>query len=225
MTQPSSEPPAYPNGESGKRDLLRDRRAVAIIGAAVVAVGALGYFVVLPMLSSSSSSSDSGLVAGAHHPHHVATAAAVNASAVPVAAATAAPVLNVRDPFSPLYVAPTAAASTLASPSPTVQATSVATTPPKTIVIQQPGPTVTRTTDTTVAKYTLVLDSVSLVGDKGSATVTLNGLKMDLVLGESFPSTQNGPFQLNEVETNQIATFSYGDSSFAMVVGETQTEN
>lgn len=206
MTQPLPEQPPVDDAEEQQslRDRLNDRKVLAAIGAAVVVVAALGLFVVKPMLSGSSSNDSSFVV-----PHHAAKAkpTASASPSAPAVAATPAPQLKVRDPFSPLVVPVTAAAS----PSPTAAAQP--TTP--TIVVVQPS------ASPTSQAYTLVLNKIV---DAKTVQVTLNGKQQTVAVGQNFPDATNGPFQLTKVIAGGPAEFTYGDQPFDMAVGETQTE-
>lgn len=235
MTQPM---PSYePLESAGGRDFLHDRRALALIGAAVVAVGAAGYFVVLPMLGGSSSTSADALVP---HAHVKASASATPTPGAPAAPATVAPALQVRDPFSPLYVAAVAASGGAAAGSisggggvaPVVPSSSAAPTAPaldggaQTYVVQEPGPTTTVTTTAkptqAAPKYTLKLTKVI---DGSHVQVTINGKPYTVATGSNVPDAKQGPFRLSSVAVGGPAQFMYGDATFAMSVGETQTEN
>jgi hypothetical protein len=220
MTQPLPEqPPVDADEQQSLRDRLNDRKVLAAIGAAVVVVAALGLFVVKPLVSGSSSNSADNYTV----PRHVVkpTTSASASPSGPVAAATPAPQLKVRDPFSPLVVAPVAAA---VSPSPTTSAQP--STP--TIVVVQPSASPTNAT------YTLKLVSVAVSKTDASAdtaTVLLNGKSETIKLGQSFPSATDGPFQLTFVSSvaadpsHNSAQFAYGDETFSLASGETKTES
>lgn len=211
----------------GLRDLRHDRRALAMIGAAVVAVGALGYFVVLPLFGGSSSASTAN-ASGAviRGKARVAAHASPNAAAAP-ALPTPAPQFNVRDPFSPLYVAPSAAAvgpSTPPSAAPAAAVSPAAAAPPQTIVVVQPGPTTTVTKAPT-PRYTLVLERTTpgTANTPATATLLVNGTPTTVSVGQPFPNTPMGPFALTQVPSSKIAEFVYGEQPFSMEVGETRT--
>jgi hypothetical protein len=91
-----------------------------------------------------------------------------------------------------------------------------------TVVVEEPGPTVTET-----AKYTLVLKSVhySATTSLSSVTVTLNGKAYTEKVGGAFPDAVNGPFGLYSLDSKGIATFAYGDDAFTLHAGETQYED
>ena len=210
MTENTS--PAGPEGvplslgpESSRHGMLQDRRALGVIGIAVAAVAALGFFVVLPSLNHSSAKAAAAVSHG--HPRN-ATQVTVVRPAARIVAATPAPALVVRDPFSPLFVAPTA----VASPSPTL--TTASATPP-TIIIVQPtqsssGP----------SSYSLTVVKVS---DANHVVATLNGVTYKLVVGQDFPDAAKGPFQIMKAVVGGTVTFAYGDSTFGLLAGQSRT--
>jgi hypothetical protein len=221
MTEPTLTP-AY---EGEKRDLLHDRRALGIIAGAVVVVAGLGYFVVVPLLGGSSSSSDSGLVPSAQH--HVAAAAspkATKSSAAPAPAAvvSAAPALNVRDPFKPLVVVAAAAPSASASASPTAVPTVASQVP--TIVVVQPS----AASAGGVKQESFAVKLVSVSPATHSATFTVNGKTYKPVVGTSnasaanFPSAANGPFQLESVSASGVQLM-YGSEASSLTTGQSNT--
>jgi hypothetical protein len=237
MTQPTP-PEQKPVDYATKRDLLHDRRALAMIGGGLVVVAAIGLFVVKPMLSGSSNSSDTGAVASAHV--HPASVASPTPSVTPSAAPTAAPALDVRDPFSPLYSPPAGSGGSgaTASPSPSAGTTGTAgaagTAGATVTTIVVPGPTVTRTVAPPAKpKYTLVFTKIVSASTQ-TIQVQLNGVAYTLSPSHRlFPDAVNGPFELTALvtsingtaEADGPATFMYGDASFSMLVGETQLEN
>lgn len=218
MTQPPPVPGEQPDVEDAVslRDRLNDRRILAAIAGAVVVVAALGLFVVKPMVSGSSNNADEAPVV--HHAvtHHPSATPSPTATA---AAATPAPQLKVRDPFSPLVV-PAAATASASAP-----ATTAASAPPN-IVIVQPS------TSPAAPTYTLKLVAVTgpSTGSPGSAQVVLNGAPVTVAVGQNFPSGTNGPFQLTYVNAASnakynSAEFAYGDQAFSLAIGQTQTES
>lgn len=222
MTQPPPVPGEQPDGAEDAvslRDRLNDRRILAAIAGAVVVVAALGFFVVKPMLSGSSNSADDAPVV--HHAvTHRPSATPSPSATAPEVAATPAPQLKVRDPFSPLVV-PAAATAAASAP-----ATTPASAPPN-IVIVQPSSAPAAPT------YTLKLVSISASATDASqdtASVLFNGAPMTLKLGQNFPSATNGPFQLTFVSSvsnpkYNSAEFAYGDQTFSLAIGQTQTES
>ncbi len=220
MTQ--SQPPADMTlvDERSRRELLHDRRALGLIGAGVLVVAALGYFVVLPLVHSSPA--DDSAAVPVHHAARVSAPASPTVAATPAAVATPAPRLNVRDPFSPLYVPVTAVAAAPTSAAPVAPIAEKT----QTIVVEQPGATVTATAHSGTAKYTLKYVAAA-AGNK--VQVVLNGLPYTLSLGESFPNASTspdpGPFQFTQTVAGGPAQFLYGDSPFSMLPGETQYEN
>lgn len=218
MTQPVSEQPPVDDTEAQQslRDRLSDRKVIAVIGGLVILVAVLGLFVVKPMLTGSASNDSSSFVVQ----HHSATprpSTSVSPSA-PVVAATPAPQPQVRDPFSPLIVPVTAAATV--SPAAVAQPTT------PTIVVVQPS------TSTSSVSHSLTLNGVTAetASKPATAAVTLDGKAMTVTLGQAFPSAANGPYQLTFVNAtsdakHNSAEFAYGDENFALAIGQTQTEN
>ena len=226
MTQPTPDQTPVESYET-KRDLLHDRQALALIGGGLVVVAAIGVFVVKPMLSSSSSDSATGTVANAHVHPAGATSASPSVTPPAVAAPTPAPKLVVRDPFLPLYVAPSGAAggASAASAAPSAASTTPIT-QVSTVIVPEPGPTVTTSA---TAKYTLVMSGFRYEASGATTveqvTVLLNGHKASVSVGKSFPSGTDGPFELMSLTKSGVASFAYGDNSFTLHVGETQYEN
>lgn len=220
MTQPPPLPGEQPDDAEeavSLRDRLNDRRILAAIAGAVVVVAALGFFVVKPMLSGSSTNADDAPIV--HHAvTHRPSATPTPSTTAPAAAATPAPQLKVRDPFSPLVV-PAAATASVSAP-----ASTAASAPPN-IVIVQPSPA--------APTYTVKLVSVSASATdatQDTASILFNGAPMTLKLGQNFPSAANGPFQLTYVSSvsnpkYNSAEFAYGDQTFSLAIGQTQTES
>jgi len=103
------------SGRDRVRELMADRRALALVGGALVAVIALAAFVVVPALTGSSGSP----AANVNRPSTPRTATA-SPSPSPSPLPTVASQLKVRDPFLPLAVqvaGATGAASVSASAS------------------------------------------------------------------------------------------------------------
>lgn len=202
MTQPSSPVPSAPaadelldGSQDGGRNLLHDRKALLLIGAAVAALIALAVFVVVPAISGSSPASNNA----AMPVHRVQRTFAVDSAAPAV---IAAPVLavaepQVRDPFSPLYTPP---------PPP----------PPATAASAAPSPTTPVASGSAPSSQTIQLVQVSSASQQ--AEVTINSAVYVVRRGVPF----GGSFELLSV-TTKSATFDFGDQPFTLTLGQSQS--
>jgi PPE-repeat protein len=218
MTHPQHKSPGpFDSGdpESGltgrARELLADRRAVAMIGVALVAIAALCAFVVVPALTGSSSSTQAGLVP-THHSIAPATTSSASASATPSDLPTANDVLKLRDPFSPLYVVPagatgaTAGTSSSATVAPTV---APATTVAPTSVASTPA-------DTNVMLTQLTLVRINMTGSTPTtADATVNGLSYHVAAGQKFATG----FAMTSLTAGN-AKFTYNGKTASLVTGQ-----
>jgi hypothetical protein len=196
--------PAEDPGGSGSdrmRELLADKRAVALIGAAALAVILLIAFVAVPALTGSSSSKPQ-----ARTP--VSTAGAVTTSTTPSASAspsvlpTVAAPLKVRNPFVPLAV-DCACGSTGGSGSGSTGSVSATASPSS-------SSAATSGNAATLRQLTLV----ELSGPT-TAKVTVNGLSFDVTKGTPF----DGGFTMT-AESAGTATFTYNGQTQTLVPGQ-----
>jgi|GEM_PF-5052883 len=180
------------------RELMADRRALALVGVAGLAVILLIAFVLVPALTGSSSSS--GPVAKGTPPSRA------TASATPTPSASAAPVvpaaaqLAVRDPFDPLLKAAGSGGGAAGGTSSSASATA---SPSSTVVVQPADLSGLR-------QLTLVA-----IDGPGTAQVTVNGLAYNVVLNTQF----GGGFAMIG-ETDSSATFTYNGSVQTLVPGQ-----
>lgn len=221
MSQPPNHDPNAPfddlDGQTGlsarARELLGDRRALAAIGVALVAVIALCAFVVVPALSGSSSSDSTAIARGV--PRGTPAASATSSAAASAPPTTSGP-LTIRDPFSPLYVPAAAASAVPSAPATTAPATSTPQPTAPSVVTVTPVPT-TAPTQSKVVLTQLVLDKLTWSGKAATSTanVTVNGLPYTAQLGKAFGKG----FTMTAI-TSGNATFSYGGQTVTLVVGE-----
>jgi hypothetical protein len=196
--------PAEDPGGSGTdrmRELLADKRAVALIGAAALAVILLIAFVAVPALTGSSSSKPQARTpvrsAGAATSSTPSASASASATALPTVAAP----IKVRNPFVPLAVdcacgsgggsgsSAAGSASATAAPSSSAAATANAATLRQLTLVELSGPT--------------------------TAKVTVNGLSFDVTKGTPF----NGGFIMT-AESAGTATFTYNGQTQTLVPGQ-----
>lgn len=189
------------------RELLADRRALALIGVAVVAVLALVAFVVVPALTGSSSSP--AAVKPAVHASGGASSATPTPTASASALPTAASLLQVRDPFSPL-VSGSAVAAAGAGAGVTTGGTVGATSTPSATATS----TVAGGNGGTNAASLKQLILVALTSE-ATARVAVNGLVYDVQLNAPFA----GGFAMT-AETDSNATFLYNGQTQTLVPGQ-----
>jgi hypothetical protein len=181
------------------RELLADRRALALIGVAGLVVVLLIAFVLVPVLTGSSASSAPVATGKVTSGSRTTASVTPTASATPTAAPPAAAPLSVRDPFLPLVQGANAGGGTSGG-SGTPSATS------------SPG-------STAVASGADVsnLQQLTLVELSGPTTakVTVNGLLFDVTANVPFGSG----FAMT-AETGSNATFLYNGQTKTLVPGQ-----
>lgn len=233
-----SEPSFAGQSAGPAADAARKRQLLLVGGvAAVGAVGVVAYF----LLTGGASSGSRAPVAGPQVTHHAHASASpsLSPSAVgaTIPAAYTAPVGH--NPFKPLVVPPTQAASSSSSASPSASTSRTPTPTPTVIVFPSPTPTkapsptptvtVTATPSptglpTSPTTQTLVLVDVDFAN--GKASVTVNGTAYQPKDGQVFATY----FKLVSViqgtdpstgATTLGADFEYGDQFVQLAKGET----
>lgn len=204
-----------PSARDRMRDLLADRRALAIIGAALVAVIALAAFVVVPALKgSSNAAASSGLVPNAHHHTGSVSTATSTPSATPKPTTTVSALPVVHDPLSPLAAAVGAAgtgATATASGGATsvgvgsggVASTGVGGTAATTVIESAPPGQLTQ----------LVLAEIN----GATAKIVLNGVTSTVTKGEKFG--RSNLYTMTAI-TATNATFAYKTQTSVLAPGE-----
>jgi hypothetical protein len=218
MTQPLNhnsgpvDPDESPAGLADRaRELLADRRALAVIGVALVAVVALCAFLVVPALKGGSDSTSSGLVP-THRSSTTTTTSSPSVTATPSALPTVNAVLKVRDPFSPLYVVPAGATGAAAGGS--SSATVAPTVAPQSTIA--PSSAASAPADTNVALTQLALVRINKTGATAtSADVTVNGLAYHVAAGQHF----GAGFTMTAL-TPGNAKFTYNGKTTSLVPGQ-----
>jgi hypothetical protein len=220
MSQPSDRGPAFPGqdpvtGRERARELLADRRALALVGVAIVAVIALAVFVVVPALrGSSSGDSASGAVPRGTPAATATTSPAPSTSTKPANKPT--PATSVRDPFVPLLAVPAGATAPAAGTSPAPGATG-SPAPQATVTVTAPPVTGAGSGAGSVQIYHVTLISIgkSLPGQPHTAVVDINGRDYNAVEGKAVTP------QLTFTHWSEsVCTFSHGGQSFSLVPGE-----
>lgn len=198
--QPEGAAPA--SGGDRFRELLADRRAVALIGGVVLALILLIAFVLVPALTGSSGSKP---LAKRPATSPGTTTGSAKATPTPTASATPLPTaatqLSVRDPFSPLAVnAANTGGGSGSSASSTASATASS-----------------APTSGSGGANTANLRQLTLVEISGAKTakVTVNGLAYDVSLNTPFA----GGFAMT-AETTGTATFLYNGQTQTLVPGQ-----
>jgi len=213
MSETPEQGPSFPDQETASRrerarELLSDRRALAVVAAALVAVIALAVFVVVPALRGSSD--DETSAAGSPT---VSVTVKTKPSPSPTTSAAKPPAVSkVRDPFVPLVAEAAGAAGTAAG----VVAPGV-TPAPTTTPAPQATVTVTAAPSGGVQIYHVTLISIGkpLPGQPHTAVVDINGRDYNAVEGKTVTP------QLTFTHWSENAcTFSHGGQSFTLVPGE-----
>lgn len=178
------------DGEGGNR-----RRLLLLVGAGVLVVAVLGYFLAVSVLGGGTDA----LPVGGGAPHLPGGAIAATAPAAPkVVPKTFAGVVG-RDPFGALVTAPTGGGA--------VATGGAATTP-----AAPPAPAAT-TPATTPGMTTFKVLSVS--GSK--ATVSVDAKKYTMSVGQVFAKS----YKLLKTTGGSCAAFAYGEMRFSLCEGQT----
>lgn len=237
MTETSAQP-----HDGGSLDGKRRQKIVALIGAAVVAVAAIAYFVFLK--GGGSTATNAPIARGKAKP-----AASGSAAATPAAGATVVPaVYNApagRNPFRPLATppaasssaAPSASASKSATPavsptviviptqSPTPTPTKASPTPTPTVTVTAtPSPTSLPTAGQSITLTLVSVDSTAGTADvtvkQGTTTTPYNGLKPGQVFGTYFKLVSILSSDPSTPPVTYGADFEYGDQFVQLATGE-----
>jgi hypothetical protein len=187
-------------GNDRLHELLADRRAVALVGGAALAVILLIAFVLVPALTGSSGSKP--LAARPVTGDSSTASSTATPTPTPSALPTAATLLSVRDPFMPLAGGIDAAANSGSGSG--ASSTASATASSGSSAVAQTGDA------TSLRQLTLV----EITGAK-TAKVTVNGLAYDVSLNTPF-----GTGFAMTAETAGNATFLYNGQTKTLVPGE-----
>lgn len=235
MTETSAQP-----HDGGSLDAKRRQKIVALIGAAVLVVAALAYFVFLK--GGGSTNTNAPIARGQAKP-----AASGSAAGTPAAGATVVPAVYNgpagRNPFKPLATPPPASSS--ASPSPSASKSATPSASPTVIVIPttSPSPTPTKATPTPTVTVTatpsptalptagqsITLTLVSVDSTAGTADVTVkqgttttpyNGLKPGQIFGTYFKLVSILSSDPSTPPVTYGADFEYGDQFVQLATGE-----
>ena len=188
-----------PSGSDRMRELLADKRAVALVGVAALAVILVIAFVVVPALTGSSSSSKPST----QGPRFTSQTSA-SPSASPTVSPSVLPVadqpLKVRNPFSPLAVEGAAAGGGGGNTTGSASATS------------SPGSTTGSTAPNVSTLRQLTLVEIST---PTTAQVTVNGLTYTATLNTKF-----GDGFMMTAESSGSATFTFNGQTQTLVPGQ-----
>lgn len=214
MTEPYTPAPADPplpvdepaSGLDRARELLADRRALALVAAAGVAVVALAAFVIVPAVSGGSSSPAALPVVPHHFPNPVAGS---TATPTPAPTVTDTAVLKIRDPFVPLYT-PIAAAPAAATSAPPPSSA-----PPVQVIVAPPTNAPAAPSSSSPARTRIDFALVT-IHPNNTADVTINATPYNNVpLNQTFAQS----FKMVAINGHS-AEFYYGDQPFALSPGQ-----
>lgn len=192
---------------------LSDRRVLAGLAAGVVAIAALGYFLVLPALSGPAATPSAAPTVTAPRLAHPGTstttgkAGSKSASSASVSA-TGADAIG-RDPFTPLVSAPVAPSPT---PSPTPSAAPAASSGTSSSAAPSSS---TRTAAAPAGTTQVALVGIVDVSGKPEARTAVNGKPYTSGVGQTFDTD----YQVQSI-SGSCATYLYGDAQFALCSGQ-----